>query len=434
MKSKQLFLLINQIDDELIADAEDSGLPMEVVMERRFPIREILAFAACAAALVIGVFAVVKVRGIDTPPVSESDVTNSSVSAPIVTVSSASGTPVDPNDPKAQNSGSAPVSTSTDSSADTAGSTVSTESSTASSSDDPVIEPQTTGIDSDFPNIKQPFMEEGSFDETLRGIMLRAQTVEQLKSDIEAADHGGRVLSVSVTKRSDKTSEPVTEGAIDDDMLITVTFDSEGHRLRYQVGYELDYDSGGTESANLERVKDTEFSYVVQPFMEEDSFDDALRGIMLRAETVEQLEIDIAAADTEGRVLSVQVTKKTEKVEYYKTGEPVTEGAIEDEMTISVTFDTETNGLIYYVGSTLDYFYGDIISGALADKLMKAVEDAETIDELNSLIDELDADERVNAVIVHNDAEEEITEGALTSGMTVHIEYDDRSYIDAAKY
>lgn len=71
MKAEQLFLLINQIDDRLIADAEITAeRPVEVVMERRFPFGGILACAACAAALVICVIAVMNARGNITPPVS----------------------------------------------------------------------------------------------------------------------------------------------------------------------------------------------------------------------------------------------------------------------------------------------------------------------------------------------------------------------------
>lgn len=83
MKAEKLFLLINEIDDRLITEAEGNDeQPVEVVLERRFPIKEIIALAACAAALVICVYAVIRVRvGITPPPDSGN---NSTVSSAIV--------------------------------------------------------------------------------------------------------------------------------------------------------------------------------------------------------------------------------------------------------------------------------------------------------------------------------------------------------------
>lgn len=80
MRAEKLFLLINEIDDRLIAEAEGNDeQPVEVVLERRFPIKEIIALAACAAALVICVYAVTHVRGgITPPPDSENNSTASS--------------------------------------------------------------------------------------------------------------------------------------------------------------------------------------------------------------------------------------------------------------------------------------------------------------------------------------------------------------------
>lgn len=69
MRAEKLFLLINEIDDRLIMEAEGNDeQPVEVVFEKRFPIKEIIALAACAAALVICVYAVIHVRGGITPP------------------------------------------------------------------------------------------------------------------------------------------------------------------------------------------------------------------------------------------------------------------------------------------------------------------------------------------------------------------------------
>ncbi|MDE7362653.1 MAG: hypothetical protein K2N38_12050 [Oscillospiraceae bacterium] len=400
MKAKQLFLLINEIDDKLISDAEGDGeQPVEVVMERRFPLREILACAACAAVLVIGVFAVAKVRGIETPPdsgvISSPNEQNSGIVAP-----------GNPN--ASESSGTPPLAA--------------------------------DRIDGDFPNIVQPIMGVGTFEDTLRGIMLRAKTVEQLESDIKAADTDGRVLDIKVTKKTDKveyykTGEPVTEGAIENDMLISVTFDAENHGLRYLVGYAIDYyygeilNEGGTDyETSPVRVKDKEFPNIVQPFMDYGSFEDTIRGIMLRAKTVEQLESDIKAADTDGRVTYVKVTEN-----YRSTEDFVTEGTIEDGMFIRVTYTDEGDGLIYYVGHAIDFYAGDILfSQNFVNGLMNIIDDAETIDELYRLIRELDVNERVTAVNVYNGTET-VTEGMFMDGMTVRIEYDNGSYLDGAK-
>lgn len=76
MKAEKLFLLINEIDDRLIMEAEkDYEQPVEVVLERRFPLKELIACAACVAALAVGIYAVVKIRIGDniTPPPYDSD-------------------------------------------------------------------------------------------------------------------------------------------------------------------------------------------------------------------------------------------------------------------------------------------------------------------------------------------------------------------------
>ncbi len=83
MRAEKLFLLINEIDDRLIMEAEGNDeQPVEVVLERRFPIKEIIALAACAAALVICVYAIIHVRGGITPPPDSGN--NSTVNSSVV--------------------------------------------------------------------------------------------------------------------------------------------------------------------------------------------------------------------------------------------------------------------------------------------------------------------------------------------------------------
>lgn len=199
MRADKLFLLINEIDDKLIDDAErtdDSPIEIEYA-PRRSPIKEIIALAACAAVLVIGVFTVVKLRigGIDTP--------------------SSSGA----------NSGYSELTDSSDIS----------ESSDTSETGEAELT-----VDREFPDITQIKLPAGSFEDELRHIMLSAQTVEELESRIEEINDG-QISEVSVTKKTDKieylkTGEPVTEGAIEQDMFIKVTLE-DGVWYRYYVGF-----------------------------------------------------------------------------------------------------------------------------------------------------------------------------------------------------
>lgn len=98
MRAEQLFLLINEIDDRLITEAEGNDeQPVEVVLEKRFPIKEIIALAACAAALVICVYAVMNLRQGVTPPdnISNSTAINSGVNSSSENTSSESASVVD---------------------------------------------------------------------------------------------------------------------------------------------------------------------------------------------------------------------------------------------------------------------------------------------------------------------------------------------------
>lgn len=61
--SEKLFLYINEIDEELIEDADsDEEKPIQMKPEPRSPAKGLIAFAACVAALAVGIFAIVKFR------------------------------------------------------------------------------------------------------------------------------------------------------------------------------------------------------------------------------------------------------------------------------------------------------------------------------------------------------------------------------------
>ncbi len=62
-KSEKLFLAINEIDEQIIDEAKDKEQkPVRVQLEKRLPIKEIIAFAACIAVLAVGIFALVKFK------------------------------------------------------------------------------------------------------------------------------------------------------------------------------------------------------------------------------------------------------------------------------------------------------------------------------------------------------------------------------------
>lgn len=61
--SEKLFLYINEIDEELIEDADsDEEKPIQMKPEPRSPARGLIALAACVAALAVGIFALVRFR------------------------------------------------------------------------------------------------------------------------------------------------------------------------------------------------------------------------------------------------------------------------------------------------------------------------------------------------------------------------------------
>lgn len=113
MRAEKLFLLINEIDDRLIAEAEENE-PVEVELERRFPIKEIFALAACAAVLVICVYAVIRVRvGITPPPDSGN---NSTMSSAVISSGGNSSESTDISDSSSDTSETSETSETSDSS------------------------------------------------------------------------------------------------------------------------------------------------------------------------------------------------------------------------------------------------------------------------------------------------------------------------------
>lgn len=292
MKATELFLLINEIDDKLIDDAENEVQPEKIAIKSGLPFKEIMAFAACFAVLAVGIFTIIRFKTSGIPPADS-------------TVSPA----------------------------------VSSENS--------------------------------SFDES-------------------------------------NTSDDSNTGTV-----------SEPDRMPIMV-------------------KDTAFSHIIQPYLEQGSFPDILRGIMLRAVTVEELEEKIHAADTENKVTEIKVTKKPDDGEYKKGSIPVTSGNITDEMTINITYNGGTEkltGVQYKVGKFFDEYYGQIMSeGDFVIMLENAVEEAKTVEQLHTLISGVDIHDRVIVIHVYRDSKKtnEVTDGVLENGMVVYINYDNDSWMEGA--
>lgn len=231
--------------------------------------------------------------------------------------------------------------------------------------------------------------------------------------------------------------EPVTSGLLKDGMSVYFyNADGSNHSQAAVIRAPKDIIPDDAPPKNSMR-KDEDFPDIVQPKMEAGSFEDSLRYIMLRAETVEDLERDIAELDTESRVLSVKVIKKSDGDTYSKSGVTVTAGAVENDMTLSVTYDNDRTGLQYYVGHFIDRYYGQIVStGEFEMGLWNAIDTAETVEELKRLIAAHDVYERVDSVNVYTDGSmtEEVTDGAFTSGLRYYIVYDNhRSNMVGAK-
>jgi len=292
VRAEKLFLLINEIDDRLIDDAERTDdSPIEIEYEpRRFPIKEIITFAACAAVLVIGVFAVVKwrINDIDVPPDSGANSNYSEMSG------EASG---------------------------------SSEANETSEEGEEVL-----AVDADFPDITQIKLPVGSFEEKLRYVMLRAKTVEELESNIAEIDDG-RVSEVSVTKKSGKveyykTGEPVTEGGIEDDMFVKVTF-SDGVWYEYHVGYVFE------SSENI--------IYDFGEFIEE------INRIADEAETLGGFKAAAAEFDAGKRLDEIRLYRNRDD---YENGIEITDDStvLEKGMYLSVDCDSGRNWFSFDIG------------------------------------------------------------------------------------
>lgn len=80
--AEKMFMAINNLDERLIDEAKGkSEKPVRIQVEKRLPIKEIIAFAACFVLLAAGIFTLLKYR-INNDPVDSSVNPNSTVSNP----------------------------------------------------------------------------------------------------------------------------------------------------------------------------------------------------------------------------------------------------------------------------------------------------------------------------------------------------------------
>lgn len=91
MRAEDFFLMINEIDDALVLEAEGNGAPPEkapAMAMKRFPFGGIIAAAACFAALAAGIFMIARIRMSGTFSPGDSAVSASESSANAVEVTS----------------------------------------------------------------------------------------------------------------------------------------------------------------------------------------------------------------------------------------------------------------------------------------------------------------------------------------------------------
>lgn len=213
--------------------------------------------------------------------------------------------------------------------------------------------------------------------------------------------------------------------------------------LKYERGgWRLNLTRAGFDFENDPpiMVKDEEFPDIMQGYMEQDSFNDKLRHIILTAASVEELERNVKALDTESRVNRILVTEYSDDPTYYKIGKPVTSGSIESGKTayISVLYDDSSDGVVYWYGSWIDTIRGEFNNyESYGNKINMYIKIADTVDELKELIRLGDFNKRITAVRIYRKLgegkREEITSGKLDTGMTVRVEFDVESYQEFSK-
>lgn len=471
MKAQDLFLLINEIDEKLIADTEECDVkPIHITPKRRSPFKGIMAFAACAAVLFGGIFVIVRMRGSADP--LPPDNTNPSYSNNVVI-------------------------------------TVSEASDTTTETEPNVSEPEENSMPNPFGSMGE-LPRDYTEEYVLRFENLTSEILSLAPRDEYTAwlnSYNGKVTAseerippltvldfvkefdiseeqlLSIVKEDNDPDWTITS----DDVAVIFSDDTELINRRFINKYAVlagdkiytpqwfyehtaaEYAEEGltnydvtTMMIKMKRlpftdeamkameekymefqssIKETEvidedFPEVLQAKFEPNSFEDKLRHIMLRAKTVEELKNNIAEMDTEGRVIDINVYKKTDKFEYYKTGEPVTEGNIEPaDMTIYVYYDRKNQFMTYSFGSYLDTTNHPLPIYEFEMEIDKILQMSDTVEELKQLLNAYDVNERIKSIRIYigGDTPKEITEGKLEIGMHVDIEYDRESYWSGQK-
>lgn len=466
MKTEELFLLINEIDERLITDAEESDVaPISVTPKKRSPLKEIMAVAACAAVLFAGTYVIIGIKsGINSLP---PDNTNPAESNNIIAAISETTDLTVETEPK-ENTMPKPFEFAASELPEyTEEYVFRFENLTSEILDLVSRDKYTAWINSH--NEKKIASKERITPLTILDFVNEFDiSEEQLLSVIaEDNDPAWTIIREDVDVIYSGNPELINRtfmnkySILHDDKIYTPQWMYEHTAAEYtEAGlsnYEVtsimvkmkklpfkdeavkamedkykEFQSSIKETA----VKDEEFPEIAQPKFEPGSFEDKLRYIVLRAKTVEELEKNIREMDTEGRVIDINVRKKTDKIEYYKTGEPVTEGNIEPDMFVYVYYDRKNQFMLYYVGSGLETTNQPLFTfGELEEEINKILQISDTVEELKQLLHAYDVYERINSIRIYigGDTPQEVTEGKLEIGMHVDIEYDNGSYYSAVK-
>lgn len=466
MKTEELFLLINEIDERLITDAEESDMkPIRVTPKKRSLLKEIMAVAACAAVLFAGTYVIIRIKsGINSLPPDNTNLTESNNI--IATISETTDLTVE-TEPK-ENTMPKPFEFAASELPEYTEEYVFRFENLTSEILNLVSQDKYTAWINSYnekkleSNERIPpltildFVNEFNIsEEQLLSVIAEdndpAWTITREDVDVIYSGnpklinrtfmneysvlHGDKIYTpqwMYEHTAAEYAEEGLTNYDVTTMMIKMKRLPFTDEAMGAMEEKYKEFQSSIKETA----VKDKEFPEIAQPKFEPGSFEDKLRHIVLRAKTVEELEKNIREMDTEGRVIDINVKKKTDKFEYYKTGEPVTEGNIEPDMFVYVYYDRKNQFMLYYVGSGLETTNQPIFTfGELEGEINKILQISDTVEELKQLLHAYDVYERINSIRIYigGDTPQEVTEGKLEIGMHVDIEYDNGSYYSAVK-
>lgn len=375
MRSEKLFLLINEIDERLIAEAEGDNEFSEVTKvtyEKRFPLKEIIALTACAAALVVCVLTVIQLRvEVPLPDSSNSNAGNSS-----------------------------------------------TYTSNISGSSSVIYDSSETSETSD----------------TESNISITESNI----SDIESSNANAQIsLNTDVIWGIGKTFDEISARYGDvisgnfNRYTFNWNFSNENKSLKGYGTFVWDY-GGGIDNSFADREKNIEYirkrggCYMIFDIKARDFINGEFTTLSYD-DFASKCGIEWIVVDDEP---SDQDPFMTDQPRYVGFKHPSYEN-----ITFTMICDRDKNEIddTTFFDVTYDRTNGDpearmFPASEFEDEIWDASRFAETIGELKQLIYDRDPNGRIDSITVYTDtsAAEEITEGKLTNGMFVYIEYDRR--------